>query len=118
MPDQKIIDYIRQNKATFKNSFQAVVAMSALFPISTLLSVVPFGFLAVVLVSLWLSVNHAHSAHGISKTKAWVGVGLISLLTVVCLGLLIAVGQIRKNGFPGAMIPDGPQDTVAPPSVF
>lgn len=101
-----VLCLILGGKAGFKSSYQAFAAMSALFPLSAIFSNLPFGFAVPLSVSLWLSINHANSAHGISKVKAGVVMGIITLLTIVGLAFLVAVGQMTNYGFPGTTAPN------------
>lgn len=81
-------------KAPYKVSYQVIAAMSALFPVSTALSLIPMGVIPVQLVGLWLSVSAAHAAHGVGKTKAWVLFGLLTAFGVI--GSIMAQAGLKE----------------------
>lgn len=81
-------------KGSYVVSYQVIAAMSALFPLSTALSLAPYGVIPVQLVGLWLSVSAAHAAHGVGKTKAWVLFGLFTAFGV--LGSIFAQAALKE----------------------
>lgn len=110
-----VICLILGGKAPYVVSYQVIAAMSALFPLSTALSLAPYGVIPVQLVGLWLSVSAAHAAHGVGKTKAWVLFGLLTAFGVV--GSIMAQAGLRefeRTGGMGAMqAPEGiPEDAA------
>lgn len=96
-------------KAPYKVSYQVIASMSALFPISTALSLMPYGVIPVQLVGLWLSVSAAHAAHGVGKTKAWILFGLLTAFGV--LGSILAQAGLKEfergGGLGGQTMPQG-----------
>lgn len=110
-----VICLILGGKAPYVVSYQVIAAMSALFPLSTVLSLAPYGVIPVQLVGLWLSVAAAHAAHGVGKTKAWVLFGLLTAFGIV--GSILAQAGLRefeRTGGIGAMqAPQGiPEDAA------
>lgn len=101
-------------KGSYVVSYQVIAAMSALFPLSTALSLAPYGVIPVQLVGLWLSVSAAQAAHGVGKTKAWVLFGLLTAFGV--LGSIFAqagLKEFERGGGLGAAAPEGiPQDVA------
>lgn len=98
-------------KGSYVVSYQVIAAMSALFPLSTALSLAPYGVIPVQLVGLWLSVSAAQAAHAVGKTKAWVLFGLLTAFGV--LGSIFAQAGLREFergaglGGPGVSAPEG-----------
>ncbi|TBR25394.1 YIP1 family protein [bacterium] len=80
--------------APYAVSYQVIAAMAALFPVSTALSLAPYGVIPVQLVGLWLSVSAAQAAHGVGKTKAWVLFGLLTAFGVI--GSILAQAGLRE----------------------
>ncbi|MDE2292416.1 MAG: YIP1 family protein, partial [Elusimicrobia bacterium] len=89
-----VVCLILGGKGTFKASYQLVAAMSALFPVSTLIGLVPFGVVPIQLVGLYLSVVGAARLHQVGRTKAWVAFGALTALGLV--GTVI--GQLQMGG--------------------
>lgn len=78
-----VICLILGGKGPFKKSYQVIASMSAMFPVSTLLGIVPFGTVPVQLYGLYLSVAAAGAVHGVAKTRAWIVFGIFTGLGIL-----------------------------------
>ncbi|MBI3297722.1 MAG: YIP1 family protein [Elusimicrobia bacterium] len=83
-----VICLILGGRGAFKLSYQTIAAMSALFPVSTLLGAIPYGTIPVQLYGLYLTVAAASAAHGVKKGRAWAVFGILTGLGI--LGSLLA----------------------------
>lgn len=109
-----VICLILGGNASYVVSYQVIAAMAALFPLSTALSLAPYGVIPVQLVGLWLSVSAAQAAHGVGKTKAWALFGFLTAVGVV--GSILAQASLREfertgslSGAPQGIPPDAAQ---------
>lgn len=78
-----VVCLVLGGKAGYKSSYQVITAMSALFPISTVLGAIPFGTVPIQLYGLFLSVSAAHAVHTVSKGKAWAVFGILTGIGVL-----------------------------------
>ncbi|MFH1724598.1 MAG: Yip1 family protein [Elusimicrobiota bacterium] len=103
-----VVCLILGGKAPFRGSYQVISGLSALFPVSSVIGVIPFGNIPVQLYGLYLSVQSAAGVHKIAKKKAWIVFGILTALGII--GSITFTMQARKlqqmassGQFPGMM---------------
>lgn len=114
-----VVCLVLGGKGSYKMSYQVIAAMSALFPISTVLGAIPFGTVPIQLYGLFLSVTAAAAAHSVVKARAWIAFGILTAIGV--LGSIFAhigMKQMEQGGLgmrpaipgqPQAMPPEAAQ---------
>ena len=110
-----VICLILGGKGPFKQSYQVIASMAAMFPISTLLGAVPFGTVPVQLYGLYLSVTAAGAVHGVAKARAWIVFGIFTGLGI--LGSIFAhigMANFRQPGLAGFSVPGGAPQALPP----
>ncbi|PJA13427.1 MAG: hypothetical protein COX66_14925 [Elusimicrobia bacterium CG_4_10_14_0_2_um_filter_63_34] len=80
--------------APYRGSYAVLASVSALFPVSALLSLVPYAGILLQLYGLFLSVQGASGVHKVDKRKAWVAFGLLAALGVM--GSIYTQRQARE----------------------
>jgi hypothetical protein len=121
-----IVCKILGGQAGYSGSYAAVAGMAPLFPISSLLGILPFGVVIAQAGGLYFSVEAAHGVHKIPRKKAWIAFGILTALAMLftVIGTLASkrlASQVQGGNFPGLeqlqnMSPSGGQSSRGPAS--
>ncbi len=89
-----VICLILGGSARYSGSYAVLASVAALFPVSALLSLIPYGGIPLQIYGLFLSVQGASGVHKVSKKKAWIAFGLLSILGII--GSITAQRQAKE----------------------
>jgi hypothetical protein len=89
-----IICKLLGGSARYGGSYAVLASVAALFPVSAVLSLIPYAGILLQIYGLFLSVQGASGVHRVDKRKAWIAFGLLAALGVI--GTVYTQRQARE----------------------